>query len=389
LGEEVHSPVDTRSDETDRTDNKLDVFSKTFLGLTVACARCHDHKFDAISTKDYYALAGYIASSSYRQAPFETMDAHRRGLAEMAARRTAAEPKLAAAVAASAKPMLERAAELLLAAREAMESGPLAAAAAGPNAGGEAAATNDNNTEEADAWRRRIESVAMAHQLPPPVLAAWVAELRRAASDPHSPLAPWAATIGKADDSQRAAAMEAALAVWRQEQQTAEHALDGVRVILDYSACQPADWLQDGVTFGLAPVKPGEIRLGADPSRPIAGIYDRAAAVSAWQSLAPQPGGGAERENGRLSWLQSGRMLRTASFKLNGGKLYYLVRGSGYAYAAVDSHRMNNGPLHGAFIREWKSGERWQWIEHDLTAYAGRRMHVEFSPRPAEEIGAG
>ena len=389
LGEEVHSPVDTRFDETDRTDNKLDVFSKTFLGLTVACARCHDHKFDAISTKDYYALAGYVASSSYRQTPFETMDAHRRGLAEMAAHRKAAEPKLAAAVAASAKPMLERTAELLLAAREVIESGPLAVAAAGPNAGGEAVATNDNNTGEVDAWRRRIESVATAHKFPVAVLSAWVAELRGAAGDPQSPLAPWAATVGKADDSQRAAAMEAALAVWRQQQQVTEHALDGARVILDYATCQQADWIADGFTFGLGPVQPGETRLGADPSRPIAGVYDRAAAVSAWQHLAPQPASGAERENGRLSWLQSGRMLRTPSFKLGGGKLYYLVRGSGYAYAAVDSHRMNNGPLHGAFIREWKAGERWQWIEHDLTPYAGRRMHVEFSPRPAEEIGAG
>ncbi|MCO6458880.1 MAG: PSD1 domain-containing protein [Pirellulaceae bacterium] len=39
-------------------DNKIDAFSKAFLAMTVACARCHDHKLDAISQKDYYALAG-------------------------------------------------------------------------------------------------------------------------------------------------------------------------------------------------------------------------------------------------------------------------------------------------------------------------------------------
>ena len=34
-----------------------------FLGLTIACAKCHDHKFDPISTADYYALAGIFRSS--------------------------------------------------------------------------------------------------------------------------------------------------------------------------------------------------------------------------------------------------------------------------------------------------------------------------------------
>lgn len=41
---------------------KVDTVSQTFLGLTVACARCHDHKFDPITTRDYYAMAGVFAS---------------------------------------------------------------------------------------------------------------------------------------------------------------------------------------------------------------------------------------------------------------------------------------------------------------------------------------
>ena len=77
LGEEVHSPVDVRKDETDRMDNRLDVMSKTFLGLTVACARCHDHKFDAISQRDYYALAGFAISGSYRQIRVDTFEQDR------------------------------------------------------------------------------------------------------------------------------------------------------------------------------------------------------------------------------------------------------------------------------------------------------------------------
>ncbi|MBT5380075.1 MAG: DUF1553 domain-containing protein [Opitutae bacterium] len=73
LGEWIHSPVDIRQDEADRFDNMVDVASKAFLGLTVACARCHDHKFDAISTKDFYAFNGFLQSSNYRQVRYETI----------------------------------------------------------------------------------------------------------------------------------------------------------------------------------------------------------------------------------------------------------------------------------------------------------------------------
>ncbi|MCA9239621.1 MAG: PSD1 domain-containing protein [Planctomycetales bacterium] len=68
LGEATHSPVDIRGEEANRIDNQIDVFGKAFLGMTIACARCHDHKFDAISSEDYYALCGYIQSSSYQEA---------------------------------------------------------------------------------------------------------------------------------------------------------------------------------------------------------------------------------------------------------------------------------------------------------------------------------
>ncbi|MDG1892940.1 MAG: DUF1553 domain-containing protein [Verrucomicrobiota bacterium] len=48
----------------DALDNQIDTLSKAFQGLTVSCARCHDHKFDAISTKDYYALVGMLENCS-------------------------------------------------------------------------------------------------------------------------------------------------------------------------------------------------------------------------------------------------------------------------------------------------------------------------------------
>lgn len=49
--------------ELDIIDDQIDVIGKAVLGLTVACARCHDHKFDPIPTADYYALAGIFKST--------------------------------------------------------------------------------------------------------------------------------------------------------------------------------------------------------------------------------------------------------------------------------------------------------------------------------------
>src|SRR5687767_4163919 len=47
----------------DVVDEQLDVITCGFLGQTVTCARCHDHKFDPIPTADYYALAGILRNA--------------------------------------------------------------------------------------------------------------------------------------------------------------------------------------------------------------------------------------------------------------------------------------------------------------------------------------
>jgi hypothetical protein len=71
LHEAKHSPVDARADQADRIDNMIDVFGKAVLGLTISCARCHDHKFDPIATKDYYSLFGVLTSARYQRAAID------------------------------------------------------------------------------------------------------------------------------------------------------------------------------------------------------------------------------------------------------------------------------------------------------------------------------
>ena len=55
-------PTDALDEQVRFTENQIDVVSKAFLGMTVACARCHDHKFDAISQTDFYALYGTLVN---------------------------------------------------------------------------------------------------------------------------------------------------------------------------------------------------------------------------------------------------------------------------------------------------------------------------------------
>ena len=163
LGEEVHSPVDIRQDQADRFDNRIDVFGKTFLGLTVACARCHDHKFDAISSKDYYALYGVLRAAaigwrgsirSNRIVPWPPIW-----------RRCArARGEVSKALATAARPALEQTAAYLLATRAALLA---------------------KNEPDCDA-------VAASRRLDPVLLRAWLGATLTAARDAGDPLHAWA-----------------------------------------------------------------------------------------------------------------------------------------------------------------------------------------------------
>ncbi|MDZ4801273.1 MAG: PSD1 and planctomycete cytochrome C domain-containing protein [Bryobacteraceae bacterium] len=72
FNEVLNSATDSEKSKADDVDNQIDVTSKAFLGLTVACARCHDHKFDPIPTADYYAMAGVFHSTDIREAVIDS-----------------------------------------------------------------------------------------------------------------------------------------------------------------------------------------------------------------------------------------------------------------------------------------------------------------------------
>ncbi len=63
VGPKALAETDKEQSRLDIVDDQIDVTGRAMLGLTIACARCHDHKFDAIRTTDYYALAGIFRST--------------------------------------------------------------------------------------------------------------------------------------------------------------------------------------------------------------------------------------------------------------------------------------------------------------------------------------
>lgn len=355
LGEEVHSPVDIRGDETDRLDNRVDVMTKTFIGLTVSCARCHDHKFDAISQRDYYALNGFLISSNYRQARFGSLETHRGVAKELDELHQAARPALTKAAGEALKPGLAQASNYLSAACEVLQ--------------GETDPTG----------------AAKKHGLDEAQLSRWVIALKTAKADPAHLLNNFATiTDAPAGDSAEFVRRLAPLVDgWKKQKAEAQNAppLKPENVIVDYATSSAREWMQDGWSFGLRPARVSEAVLGQSEDKPLAGFVTRDGAQrgEAWKKLAVQS---PERDQGVLgTWDRSEQTLRTRDFTLNANSLWYLVRGSLRAYATVNSHLIVQGPLHGALLREYKDESlQWRWVQHDLRAYKGNRLHVEFSP---------
>jgi hypothetical protein len=348
LGEEVHSPVDIRQDEADRIDNRLDVLSKTFLGVTVTCARCHDHKFDPISQKDYTALAGMLLSSSNRQVRFETLETERRIAEALAQLRSSAQAPLAESLPPLLQPALNHAAETLLELR-----------------------------------KHLIEHTPIPANLVP-----WEKECAEAKKTPAHPLHLFAKI---ALDERLAApgafhpALRDALLARSKSATPTSASSPAARVLADYRLPGATPWLQDGFSFGTAPVAAGELLLAGTPQQPSLSLnlVGSAQRQALWKSILS----GGETEPGSLKdFARSGQTLRSPETVLTSGTLWYLVRGAGKAYACVDSHLMIGGPLHAKLLLRWKDSGSWQWISHNLADYKNHRLHVEWMPEAAGDF---
>jgi Protein of unknown function (DUF1553)/Protein of unknown function (DUF1549)/Planctomycete cytochrome C len=352
LGEWVHSPVDIRKDESDRFDNMLDVMSKTFLGVTVACARCHDHKFDAISTADYYSLSGFLQSSDYRQVPFESMEQNRR-LAEQLAK---VDDKYRRQIS------------------ELLESQGIRRPSQTSYLSDEAIVVDFANIPQSKYLQdgvifgqspRREGLAYLETEIPAPVSVSGVesesslskaAQKRQRKTDavpPDETSSERAPDDAQPNDS-----------TTTDESTTSDEAVPPNETSEDRSRSQPAI-KRDGSQVTIA-------RHGAAVSDLI------------WSGLESITEGAVANKDAIAKLPKSGRMLRSPTFELKHGNVSCRVDGVGHVVACVDSHRLVAGPLHGETIRPIKEDAR--WVNLNLSRYVGHRLHLEFVPAEHSQL---
>jgi len=75
LGPWYYDTADPRDARANERNDRVDAITRGFLGLTVACARCHDHKYDPITIRDYYGLAGVFANTEYAEVSLDPQNA--------------------------------------------------------------------------------------------------------------------------------------------------------------------------------------------------------------------------------------------------------------------------------------------------------------------------
>ena len=238
LGELGHDDcVRFRQIRTDVVDNQIDTLGKAFLGLTIACARCHDHKLDPIPTADYYALYGVLTSARM-------------------VTRTADLPGAGAAVKsrlASLKPRLRT--EL---AREWMQETadiPRYLLAAGR-------ARSHRAPDPDDA------------QLPVDRLQAWLDALSHAKAGMENPLYPWVRLAGDSTPSGFSEKWRELGAAYKAEAQSrAAYNRENFRPFGDFRIGDFAGWQAEGAALTAGPSPSGEFAVSPGGTEAVAGVF--------------------------------------------------------------------------------------------------------------------
>ncbi len=236
LGEMLNAPAQQKLALATELENRIDVFGKTFLGLTVACARCHDHKFDDISTDDYYALGGILTSSANVQACLDTPQRTSEIETALAASRANRDALNALRESRAFQKLLieSRLDEARNLSAYLMASRPLVASKETKN-------------------DRAIREVATTHNINPNTLRQWVEFLRDKERERDEIFAPWVMLIDVPERrfARRASSLARRLTDMRQAIAELEA---GLEIFEDFEGDDWTDrWKNEGAAFGSGP----------------------------------------------------------------------------------------------------------------------------------------
>ena len=339
FGDQVHSPVDVRRHTADRIDNQIDVLTKTFLGVTVSCARCHDHKFDAIPQTDYYALYGVLHSSRYALTPLGPAD----GFATTRAALRAARPTLKARIGARWAAV---AADLEHDLRAVVTAPPRPRRA-------------DKEEDKAFEARRHqfdadLAAHATAHGRDVGRVRAWLDALasNRVARDRSHPLHALGLAV---TEPERFAER------WRKlTEPTAARPSDAAtRVLADARAGDMAKWFAVGDAFVTAAEPTADVLTVEANARPFVRLLPGAWTSSGTESL---------RLQGELS---------SPTFTIDRRYLWILAAGHKTRFnVVVEGFNLIRNPIYGG-LRVYVDADRPRWYRVDLAMWPGREAYLQ------------
>ncbi len=353
MGQAKHSPVDIRGEECDTVDNQLDVLGKTFLGLTIACARCHDHKFDPIRQADYYALAGYLQSSRQDFAllnPPEDFTAVSERLAELHHQNDVRLQQLTADVLQLVSTRLQS---------DMLRSLTLATKPSDHQKPADTAQSSDVGPpqEHSD-----VTSTALA-------LAAFQREAK--ADQDRSVWSPWLVLSRTADSD--FTATRTRIQQDARPSSSAELKSAGSEVFADFDSGPTPGWQATGPAFSSLSTRGGDLIVGSQADHPIATVTTPGTAHSGLQA-------------GQLQGV-----LRSPTFTIEKPFIDYCVlrqggpeksqvgQKVGQIHVIVDGFHLIRNPLYGSLSINVSSGTSYQWYRQDVSKVIGHRAYIEIA----------
>ncbi len=318
-------PVDALGDQVKVVENQIDVLSKAFQGLTVACARCHDHKFDPIAQADFYALYGVLASSRPGMVTVDSPESLASGRDRLAELRRRIRSSLAEAWTTDGAGL----APLLASAGAALDQDPDSTAGA---------QASDEADPRLQALQSRLASEELAEDDP---LRVWL-ELR------------------VPDDSQAFQDRWRALREeWRgKAEQARSFNQQAFRPMWDLSSASDArTWFASGPGVPAGPSDSGEFRIEPEGQRVVLGLLP----AGIHTGLDSQKYGG---------------ILGSPRFRIPSD--YISIRASGGNFAAakviVENYPIGDGGIHPA---KDLAGDRFEWVRFDTSYRKGQMAYIE------------